>query len=317
MKCGWCSLDLAATRRDARFCGRKCRQSAFRLRRRRTTAARAELPMRCAYADPPYPGLARLYADQPTFGGEVDHVALIARLMAFDGWALSTGAYALREILPLCPPEVRVCAWVKPIGVSSKSHGLHNAWEPLLVMPCRRMPPGVRDWLSATPARFGGSLIGRKPIAFAAFLFDALGIMPGDSLDDLYPGTGIIGRAWAHLSSAGEGDVSSDPRGDVSSVDRADASPSARADRSPEASPDASSVGVSDGSRPGLSYGSSSEYSGDTSSRTWNDSSSRSTSDGSAGAGDDASPRAARDESSSRYRSDATVKPGLRVRPLE
>jgi hypothetical protein len=183
----------------------RCRQAAFRLRRRRETDERAAQPMRCAYADPPYPGLARMYADQPTYAGEVDHGALIAKLQTYDGWALSTGAYALREVLPLCPPGARICAWVKPIGVSGKSLGMHNAWEPVIVVPCRRRPPGFRDWLSTPPARMGGhDLIGRKPLAFAAFLFRCLGILPGDSLDDLFPGTGMIGKAWDYITSASD-----------------------------------------------------------------------------------------------------------------
>lgn len=154
-----------------------------------------------AYADPPYPRKAWMYRDQPTFAGEVDHRHLIASLLErYDGWALSTGAYALREILPLCPPTARVCAWVKPIGVSSKTFGIHNTWEPLIVVPGRELQPGKRDWLSAQPARGGGTLIGRKPIAFAAWLFDLLGLLPGDELDDLFPGTGIVSRTWGYFS---------------------------------------------------------------------------------------------------------------------
>lgn len=38
--------------------------------------------------------------------------------------------------------------------------------------------------------------MGRKPIAFAAWLFGLLGAVPGDELADLFPGTGVIGRAW-------------------------------------------------------------------------------------------------------------------------
>lgn len=199
--CYWCTQQLPTTHRSAKFCSRKCRQAAFRIRRRREQEAATERPLRFAYADPPYPGFAsRLYRNHPDFGGEVDHARLIKSLTAgYDGWALSTGAYALREILPLCPSTVRVCAWVKPIGVSSRTFGLHNAWEPLIVVSGRRRRPGVRDWISAQPARGGGDLIGRKPLAFCSFLFDALGMMPGDSLDDLYPGTGIVARAWSEI----------------------------------------------------------------------------------------------------------------------
>ena len=137
--------------------------------------ARTARPLRFAYADPPYPGRARkYYGDQPTFAGEVDHAALIASLTtSYDGWALSTSEDALRWILPLCPEGARVCPWVKPIGAAPATYGLHNTWEPLIVVQGRRLRPGRRDWLRAMPARGGGDLPGRKPIAFCAFLFTA------------------------------------------------------------------------------------------------------------------------------------------------
>lgn len=201
--CLWCGKALPqGSRSDAQFCPRKCRQTAFRLRRRAAWVGRHDRPMRFCYSDPPYPGLAkRYYGREPTYAGEVDHRALIESMREFDGWALSTGAYALREVLPICPPGARVCPWVKPLEPSPATHGIHNAWEPVIVVGGRQRPPGVRDWLEARPARFGGELVGRKPLAFAAWLFDLLGMAPGDELEDRFPGTGIIGRAWAYLSS--------------------------------------------------------------------------------------------------------------------
>jgi hypothetical protein len=159
-----------------------------------------------AYADPPYPGLsAKYYRDEPTYAGEVDHRELIASLCdRFDGWALSTSAKALRDILPLCPPEARVCSWVKPIGAWPKTQGIHNTWEPLIVVPGRSERPGKRDWLSAQPARHEGKLIGRKPTKFCAWMFGLLGLRRGDTFEDLFPGTGIVGRAWDELNR-GEG----------------------------------------------------------------------------------------------------------------
>ncbi len=154
--------------------------------------------MRFAYADPPYPGMAwRCYR-----GEEVDHVELVARLVTYDGWALSTSARALSYVLPLCPSDARVCAWVKPIGASSRTYGLHNTWEPVIVGPGRQLRPGTRDWLSAQPARLEGTLIGRKPTSFCAWLFELMGMLPGDSLDDLFPGTGIVARSWRVASSS-------------------------------------------------------------------------------------------------------------------
>jgi hypothetical protein len=203
-RCVWCRQELGATAKPtARFCGQRCRQTAFRLRRRRQTEADAEGPMSFAYADPPYPGMARrFYANQPTFAGEVDHAKLIASLRtSYDGWALSTSAAALRDVLPLCPAGARVCPWVKPHGASPLTYGIHNCWDPVIVVGGRRRRPGVRDWLSALPARGGGTLPGRKPIAFCAWLFDLLGMAAGDSLDDLFPGTGVVSAAWREASA--------------------------------------------------------------------------------------------------------------------
>lgn len=48
--------------------------------------------MRVAYADPPYIGQsAKHYRNHPDYAGEVDHLALIDRLVSEypDGWALS------------------------------------------------------------------------------------------------------------------------------------------------------------------------------------------------------------------------------------
>lgn len=175
--------------------------------------------MRFAYLDPPYPGKARrYYQHETTYGGEVDHVELIARVVAagYDGWALSTSEDALRWVLPLTPEATRTCPWVKPIGVSSLTFGPHNTWEPLLVCGGRKLRPGFRDWISTQPARFGGSLPGRKPLAFCGFLFQQLGMLPGDTLDDWFPGSGIVGRAWAELCRAAQSDASARSLGDAS-----------------------------------------------------------------------------------------------------
>lgn len=149
--------------------------------------------MRIAYADPPYPGRAHLYADHPDYAGEVDHPVLIDRLHSYDGWALSTSAEALRWILPLCPPEARVLAWTK--------HTVTVSWEPVIVVSARK-PEGVRDWIQVEPDAYqwrdkpDSYVIGQKPKPFCMWLFAWLGAEPGDTLDDLYPGSGNVGEAW-------------------------------------------------------------------------------------------------------------------------
>jgi len=181
--------------------------------------------MRFAYADPPYPGQsARLYADHPDYAGEVNHRALLERLEAEfpDGWALSTSAAALPEVLALCPyarrplgvrhgghtdPErsVRVLAWVKP-GAPPYPVRVQYGWEPVILRggrPAAGTWGSVRDWLQCRPeghtfrAPPPGHVRGAKPPAFCRWLFACLGAEPGDTLEDLFPGSGAVGREWA------------------------------------------------------------------------------------------------------------------------
>lgn len=208
-RCLWCEAEL--TDGQERWCSKVCRQTAWRARKLAIVEDLHDTPKRLGYADPPYPGTARrYYQHEPTYAGEVDHRELLSRLEPFDGWALSTSAKALPLVLPLCPPGIRICAWVKPNGVSRKTRGPHNVWEPLIVKPARLRRPGVRDYLSTKPARGGGTLPGRKPIAFCMWLFQLLGASPGDDLDDMFPGSGIVGRCFEQFreaSRAGVGDV--------------------------------------------------------------------------------------------------------------
>lgn len=157
--------------------------------------------MRLAYADPPYPGRAHLYEGHPDYAGEVDHEELIYRLAhsdTYDGWALSTNASSLREILPLCPGKARVLAWVK--------HSITVSWEPVIVVSARPVR-NVRDWIHVEPEAFqwrpkpDSYVIGQKPTPFCEWLFLWLGAEPGDTLDDLFPGSGAVGDAWDRWSS--------------------------------------------------------------------------------------------------------------------
>lgn len=157
--------------------------------------------MRFAYADPPYVGQAkRHYRHEASYAGEVDHAALIARLVADypDGWALSCSSPSLRELLPLCPPDVRVMAWTKPFCAFKANVNPAYAWEPVLVRGGRkrtRQQPTVRDWCAVNITLRRG-LVGVKPDAFCFWLFDVLNCRPTDTLDDLYPGSGAVTAAW-------------------------------------------------------------------------------------------------------------------------
>lgn len=153
--------------------------------------------MRLAYADPPYPGRAHLYKDHPDYAGEVDHDALIERLCEYDGWALSTSADALYDVLHLVEHHTgrpyRVLAWVK--------HTVTVSWEPLIVVSARK-PEGVRDWIQVEPDSYqwrpkpDSYVIGQKPKPFCQWMFAWLGAQPGDTLDDIFPGSGNVAAAW-------------------------------------------------------------------------------------------------------------------------
>lgn len=163
--------------------------------------------MRIAYADPPYPGESYFYKDHPDYAGEVDHVELIARLSAEypDGWALSTKAPALRDLLPLCPPRARVMAWVKPFASFKPGVNPGYCWEPVIVHGGRkrgRNEKTVRDWVACN-ITIGKGLAGVKPYEVCAWLFEVLGMGPEDELVDLFPGSGAVSEAWETWKAGG------------------------------------------------------------------------------------------------------------------
>lgn len=156
--------------------------------------------MRFGYADPPYVGQSHLYAAHADFAGEVDHSALIRRLVNEfpDGWALSASSSSLRGLLPLCPADVRVMSWVKPFCSFKPNVNPGYAWEPLIVRggrPRGRQRRTVRDWVSSN-ATIRKGLCGAKPYEFCAWLFEVLGALADDEIADLFPGTGAVSEAW-------------------------------------------------------------------------------------------------------------------------
>lgn len=162
--------------------------------------------MRFAYADPPYPTKAHLYRGHPDYAGEVDHTELIARLEAgaYHGWALSTSASALPDVLRLCPPGVRVASWHRGER-PTRSYGPLNAWEPVIYLGGRLIDSELDNrrtdalaYVSRPRTTDPARVIGAKPAAFAYWMFRLLGARRGDTLDDLYPGSGGIARAWTH-----------------------------------------------------------------------------------------------------------------------
>lgn len=166
--------------------------------------------MRFVYADPPYLGQGKRHygkhhEDAARWDAPESHAALIESLADYDGWALSASSTSLRTILPMCPEDVRVMAWVKPWAAWKPTQRIQYAWEPVIVrggrqphlggVPRDQKPPSVRDWVSANITMKKG-LVGAKPEAFCTWLFQVLGARPGDELVDLFPGTGAVTAAW-------------------------------------------------------------------------------------------------------------------------
>lgn len=161
--------------------------------------------MRFAYADPPYLGCGKLYkqnhADSMVWDDPETHRALVVRLANEfpNGWAMSLSTPSLKTILPMCPDDCRVSAWVKPFAIFKPNVGVAYAWEPVIWRGGRkrtRQQPTTRDWVSANITLKRG-LTGAKPAAFAWWLFEILNAQDGDEFIDLFPGTNAIGDEWA------------------------------------------------------------------------------------------------------------------------
>lgn len=160
-------------------------------------------PMRFAYADPPYLGCGKLYASQHPDALDFDrvetHRALITRLCQQypDGWAMSLSSPSLKTILPMCPDDCRVAAWVKPFAIFKPNVNPAYAWEPVIFRGGRkytRQDPTVRDWVSANITLKKG-LTGAKPKEFCEWVLRLMNFQRGDQFDDLFPGTGAFTNA--------------------------------------------------------------------------------------------------------------------------
>ena len=157
--------------------------------------------MRFAYADPVYLGMGRRYPEHPEahiWDDPETHRHLVGRLCADypDGWALSASSTSLHTILPMCPPDVRIAAWVKPFAVFKANVRIAYAWEPVIVHGGRKSSkdgaPVGRDWFSHVITLKRGT-VGAKPPKFCRWVLDLLGYIDGDTVDDLFPGTGVMG----------------------------------------------------------------------------------------------------------------------------
>lgn len=169
-------------------------------------------PMHFAYADPPYLGCCGRYDHRHErgpwwMGGYCwDHVTTHRDLIDYlgreypDGWALSLSSPSLCQLLPLCPEDVRVAAWVKPFAAFKANVRNAYTWEPVIVhggrLSSKDGAPVTRDHLAESITLKKG-LTGAKPARFNQWVLDMLGLKEGDEMVDLFPGTGGMGKVLA------------------------------------------------------------------------------------------------------------------------
>lgn len=160
--------------------------------------------MRFAYADPPYLGkgashYGEHHPEAALWDNPETHHELIDWLVWNypDGWALSMNSTNLHILLPMCPADVRVAAWVKTFAVYKRNVRNAYTWEPVILRGGRTSSqdgaPVCRDSL-AEPIALRTGLRGAKPQRFNRWVLDMLGFIDGvDTIDDMFPGTGGMG----------------------------------------------------------------------------------------------------------------------------
>lgn len=138
------------------------------------------------------------------------HRRLLERLVEeYDGWAIATTPDGLGAYHPL-PVAARVMAWTRA-GAIPGGHRIQSAWEAVIVLPpegrrARTAGPRMLDTL-ATRVHSGG-FVGAKPPEWTRWVLEALGFAAGDTVDDLFPGSGAVAaeihRVRAELGGRGE-----------------------------------------------------------------------------------------------------------------
>lgn len=171
-------------------------------------------PLRAAYADPPYLGLAaefygKLHTDAAEYDKPETHQRLIERMMdEYDCWAMSLHEPSLREILNMCPAGVRVASWVKPFASFKKNVTRAWTWEPVIFSfhRARKRTIEQQTWRDhiAEPIAMMRGFHGAKPDRFCFWVFEGMNLEPTDKFVDMFPGSGAVGAAWEKWSSRNE-----------------------------------------------------------------------------------------------------------------
>ena len=121
-----------------------------------------------------------------------------------------------------------------PGRAATRSRWPLHAWEPVIYHGGHQLDTGQRRADSFVCGvgpvdTLPGRVIGAKPAPVCRWIFTLLGAAPGDILDDLFPGSGAVSRAWAAYtgqqpSSASASHASCKAQADASSPAGSDSS---------------------------------------------------------------------------------------------
>jgi len=147
---------------------------------------------------------------------EVDHDHLVEMLVRNfpDGWALSTSSKTLLDVAAIVQAHVRptgrdarVCSWHKGWRPGASMFA-RDAWEPLIVVGGRPLDLKGSDDITNTISVHTNSrqrsmptaMVGMKTGEWCEWMFRQLGALRGDTLVDLFPGSGSVELAWSRYS---------------------------------------------------------------------------------------------------------------------
>jgi len=170
-----------------------------------------------AIADPPYLGRAhRWYGiggrakgrgkgradehpDAHLWDKPETHIQLALDLIDnYDGFAIAATSHSLSTYLSVITTHsengIRIMSWIKPASLPSGSR-ITQSWEPVIIkVPKDRKGRGkgkqMVDYLICPAPRKG--FAGSKPVQWTNWVLDAMGVQQGDTVEDLYAGSGIV-----------------------------------------------------------------------------------------------------------------------------
>ena len=181
--------------------------------------------LKMAIADPPYFGTAdRFYGKNGVgmvkgldydsnahdfahlWNDPATHTDLLNYLMdSFNSFAIAMNTHSLplylKKIKPAADNGFRVCSWIKTNSSPSGSR-IRPGWEPVLIYNdvsrrSYRQGARTRDYLIANAPRQG--FIGQKPLEWTEWVVDLLGYCEGDTIADLFEGSGAVTSALIEL----------------------------------------------------------------------------------------------------------------------